>query len=817
MCRWRLEGIVVERFQIGGRTRTGTATGRVGRRLLLGATALASACTVGGTSWAQVPEQTSNSGAGGSAGSQVQAPTADASTPTAPSTGVAEVVVTAQRRSERLQDVPIAVTAVTADDLLRNHIDNASRLEFVTPGFTFGSQGSDSFPAIRGVRTSLVSAQNDPVIGFYQDGVYQSRTQQQSIPLFDISRVEVQRGPQGTLYGRNTFGGNLSIVTNEPTKHFEAAVSAEGGNYSAVKAEGYINIPITDDLQVRIAAVHQSHDGYVHSTTPGVVLDDDDESAERISVKWTPTNRLSVLVHAGQWARDDAGAGSYGYKVAGTLINPATGYQSVNGVPMAVNPSVHNGTDLVHGVDIGVPVTGGAYTNDWDYQPFEHLVENFVSGTVSYDLGPAVLRSITGYTEFHAHRSADNDQSSVVFGDNGAGFGSGIQEPQTNDHTTSEEVQLASQGNTRFQWIVGGYYLHDDIFEIYQQEATAPGSDVDGYKETTSLHTDAYAGYAQASYSVLPDLLKVIGGIRYSKESKSFAFADYADAPPNTYDFTTPYSTSSGDPSFVRTTYRAGLEYTPTHNNMLYATFSTGFESGGVNDTGGAPGIPNSYAPQTVEAYEIGSKNRFLGGKVEANVSVYYNNFNNLQINVYTPQVSYFGSAGKAFSEGAEFEVKTLPLPDLHVDATATFQDAKYTFYDSTNNFYGASNGQDPISVSLAGKEIPQTPKVKTTLAIYYDYDLGRFGKLQPYLDTLFSTRYYTTDFNTSLDEQHAYAQLDLSLRWTDMSGKYYVEGYGNNVTDVPVLFSGVVGRAERIQVSYGPPAVYGVRVGAKF
>ena len=728
-------------------------------------------------------------------------------------------MVTAQRRAERLQDVPIAVTAVTSDDLLRNHIDDAARLQFVTPGFTFGSQGSDSFPAIRGVRTSLVSAQNDPVIGFYLDGVYQSRTQQQSIPLFDISRVEVQRGPQGTLYGRNTFGGNISVVTNEPTKTYEAAVSAEGGNYSQVKAEGFVNIPITDDLQVRGAAVHLSHDGFVHSTTPGVVLDDDDESAERVSVKWRPINKLQVLVHAGQWARDDAGAGSYGYKVAGTLINPATGYQSVNGVPMAVNPSVHNGTDLVHGVDIGVPVTGGAYTNNWDYQPYEHLVENFVSGNISYDLGPAVLRSITGYTEFHAHRSADNDQSSVVF-DNGAGFGSGIQEPLTDDRTTSEEVQIASQGNTRFQWIVGGFYLHDDIYEIYQQLSDAPAAlPGDQFKETTALHTDAYAAYAQASYFVLPDKLRVIGGIRYSKESKSFAFQDFFQAPPNTYNFTNPDLTSSGSPSFVRTTYRAGLEYTPTHNNMLYATFSTGFESGGVNDTFGSADVPNSYAPQTVEAYEVGSKNRFFHGRLELNASAYYNNFNNLQINVYTPRVSYFGSAGKAFSEGAEFEVRSLPLPDpnLHLDATATIQNAKYTFYDSTNNFYGGSNGEDPVSVSLAGKEIPQTPKVKTTVSIYYDFDFGQYGHVEPYLDTLFSTRYFTTDFNTSLDEQHAYAQLDLSLRWTDPSGKYYVEGYGDNVTDKPVLFSGVVGRAERIQVSYGPPALYGVRVGAKF
>jgi iron complex outermembrane recepter protein len=155
-----------------------------------------------------------------------------------------EIMVTAQRRSERLDDVPIAVTAVSSDELARAHIDDVSRLQFVTPGLTWGQQGSDSFPAIRGARTSLVSAQNDPIIAFYLDGIYQSRTQQQSIPLFDVARVEVERGPQGTLYGRNTFGGNFSIVTNEPTNTFSAGATLEAGNFAHDKVDAYLNLPI---------------------------------------------------------------------------------------------------------------------------------------------------------------------------------------------------------------------------------------------------------------------------------------------------------------------------------------------------------------------------------------------------------------------------------------------------------------------------------------------------------------------------------------------------------------------------------------------
>ncbi len=731
---------------------------------------------------------------------------------------LSEIVVTAQHRSELLQDVPISITAVTNAAMARAHIDDISRLQTLTPGLTWGQQGSDSFPAIRGARTSLVSAQNDPIIGFYLDGIYQSRTQQQSIPLFDIQRVEIQRGPQGTLYGRNTFGGNISVVTNEPTDQFGAAMNFEVGNFNHNKVDGYVNLPVSDQLQVRIAGVHDYHSGYVHSiSAPGVSMDDNNEDAARVSVKWTPNDKLQVLLHGGEWVRNDAGAGSYGYKIAGTLINPATGYQSVNGVPYAVNPSVHNGSAIVNGVDIGIPVTGGPWQNNWDYQPFEHILENYVSSDIRYDLGAVVLKSITGYTSFRAHRSADNDQSSVIFAAPASGFGSGIQQPDDRDQAFSQEVQLLSKASAPLEWIVGGYYLNDTVHETYQQLINAPGATVPGFKETTDLNTVAYAGYAQASYFVVPHLVRLIAGVRDSTESKTFAFSDYANGQPGTYVFGAPYSQTSGSPSFQSTTWRAGVQVTPTHDSMYYATVSTGFESGGFNDTGGSTVIPSSYAPQTVTAYEIGAKNRFLEGRVQTDFSVFDNQYSNLQINVYTPQVSYFGSAGKAYGRGAEMSVSTLPMPNFHVDATAAYLNAKYTHYISGNNFYGLSNGQDPVSVDLAGKTIPNSPKLKTTVAVYYDVHLADGSVVAPYVSWLYSTKYYTTDFNTALDAQKAYSLVDLSLRWTAASKKYYVEAYGDNVGNVPVIYSGVVGRAERVQISYGAPATYGLRVGFKY
>ena len=746
------------------------------------------------------------------------APALAADQPTQPTattdSGSGDIIVTAQRRDEKLRDVPISLTALSGDALQKLHADNISRLEFVTPGFTWGTQGSDSFPAIRGVRTSLVSAQNDPVIGFYLDGIYQSRTQQQSIPLFDIARVEVLRGPQGTLYGRNTFGGNVSVVTQAPTKDMGGDINVDRGNWNESRIDGAINIPITDNLAMRVSGVFQHHDGYVHSTHPGVVLDDLNENAERVSLKWTPASNLEVSLHAGTWRRDDAGAGSYGYKVAGTLINPQTGNQSVYGQPYAVNPSVPGGT-MVGGKAIGVPVTAGPWTNDWDYQPFEHIGEDYVSGQIALNLGAATLKSITGYTHFRAHRSADNDQSSATF--EAYGYGTGIQEPNTKSDAFTQELQLASNGNTPLQWIGGLYYLHDSIFETYQQMVTIPGATTNGYEESAALHTDAFAIYGQASYALVPDMLKVIAGARYSHEKKAFAFADYADAPPGTYNFTTPYSQTNGSPSFGSGTWHAGLQFTPDRNTMIYATASTGFESGGVNDTGGNTSIPSSYVPQKVSAFEAGVKSRLFNGLAEIELSGFYNKLSNLQINVYTPLVSYFGSAGKARSYGAEMALRTHPLPNLHIDATMALMNAKYTHYTSGNNFYGLSGGTDPVSLDLSGKQIPQSPNFKSTLRVAYDLDLGSAGMVTPSGSWLHSASYYTTDYNTVIDWQKAYDKFDASLRWTSANGKTFAEAYGENLSNQASLTSGVIGRRERIQVSYAAPRTFGVRVGTRF
>ena len=751
-----------------------------------------------------------------SAGSSAQQATTNA--PEEPDTAIGDVVVTAQRRAERLQDVPLSVTAVTADDLNRSRISDISRVQLQTPGLTWGQQGSDSFPAIRGVRTQLVDAKTDPVIGFYLDGIYQSRTQQQSIPLFDVARVEVQRGPQGTLYGRNTFGGNISVVTQEPTKQLSAGGSVSFGNYSLKQGDAFLNVPINDWLSARVAGYHSDHTGYVTSTVNSQIrVADEDQNAVRGSLLATPTPELRILVHGGYWGRFDAGGSAYGYKTVGTFINPATGTRSIAGQPYAVNPSVRNGSFFVNGIDEGVPVVGGPYQNQFDYQPFERLHEKYIDADVSYDLGGVALRSITGYTQFRSFRSGDIDQTGVVFPAAGvaSGFlGSGIQAADTHDRSLSQELQLSSNRSEQpFQWILGGYLFHDHLREFYDQVYTASTATARSSQALSELSTHSYAAYGQATYAIVPDTLKLIAGIRYSDETKTATITNFS-APPGSfvYNIQTP-AVGGGRVHYGRVTWKAGAEYNVTHDNLLYATVSTGFESGGINNNSSNALVPAAYAPQKVTAYEIGSKNKFMDGELFVNVSAFYNDYKDLQITILdqVTNLSYYANAGAARGYGVEAEVKTNFYRDFHLNGTATYLNAKYTQYTRPNPFGNTT------TVNLAGNRVPMSPTFKGTISAYYDAKIGDAGVLTPHVDLLYSTHYYATDYNTVLDRQRAYATLDGSLRYTLPDARVYIEGFGSNLTKKAVIYSATLGSTARVQNSYSPPRTYGVRVGARF
>ena len=740
---------------------------------------------------------------------------------------LADIVVTAQRRSENLQNVPLSVTALSGDTLAKNDVRDLARVEVLTPGFSFGRSGSDARPAIRGVRTENVAASGDPAIGFYVDNVYQSRAAQALVPFVDVERVEVQRGPQGTLYGRNTFGGNITLNSAAPTNKFSAGASLTGGNYARIRGDGYINIPINDAIQFRVAGVREVRDGYVKGIDSAHDIYDQDTAYIRASLRIAPVGSgFEGIIRYSHWEEKGTGGGAFGYRVGGIYVNPTTGANDINGVPLLINPKALDGIPDVAGIDKGFPITGGPLNYNGDIIIRQRVKQDQVSANLSYDFGPVTIKSITGYTDFAAFRNADNDFSPRPLN---------FDNQDDHLHTFTQEVQIASSGNQRFSWIVGGYYLRDNIFkaDFYSLAESNPnGTAVNAHPLVT-----AWAGFGQASYWIIPEKLRLTGGIRYTNEEKRIT-RDTATIVNGVITGIAPtINSATGAPftpldfTFKKVTWRANGEYYVTPRNLLYTTISTGFRSGGFNSGNFTnPAIPGAFQPEKVMAYEIGSKNRFLDNTLQINIAAYYNDFSNLQVQNQFLIPSAGGgfttssailNAANATAKGVEIEVQAVPVKGLNIGASVTFQDATYSNY--TGVPAPALYTTPPVTASnprggydLSGNRVPYQPHVKLTGQVSYDVDLGKSGRITPQVTVLYSGDYFLTDFNKSLDHQSSFAKLDLRLGWASADDRFGLELFVNNVTNKITLNRATFGSGG-LNENFDAPRMFGARASAKF
>ena len=496
--------------------------------------------------------------------------------------GVVDIIVTAQRREESLQRVPLSIVAIGKEALRNADITEASRLEQLAPGLRLGRSGADPRPAIRGIYTESIQGNADPRIGFYIDEIYQSRTSQTSVPFVDLERVEVQKGPQGTLYGRNSFGGNIAVSTAKPSDRLEGGADLLYGAYNRVLGDAYINLPISDGLAVRFAGYFERRDGFIKSLTAPGYADQDDKNQQYVrgSIRWAPPgSRLEVIFRASYWNDDSKGNGTFNAKAIGQFIDPKLvtapgGTLTVGGATFTF-PNGFNGRSFqgqfqpygtfrdgipdVNGNDIGYPVYG-PYKVLNDARSTQRIKSTELSAMINFDVTDSLrLRSITGYNHFDAVRSTDNDGTPANYG---------IGYFLTKDKAFSQELQLQSTGNSPFRYTVGAYYLHDEVpdaflsgrtrgystagalagaagtgsYPLYfgSNFTTLPSSGgavpngpssayiglngSDAFNPKSYAKNVSYAGYGQASYT-FADRLTVTGGVRYTIDKKDLRSA----------------------------------------------------------------------------------------------------------------------------------------------------------------------------------------------------------------------------------------------------------------------------------------------------
>ncbi len=840
--------------------------------------------------------------------------------------GISDIIVTAQRREENLQDVPISVSAFNAEQMKAQGTTDISRLEGLVPGFTFGRAGSDARPAMRGVRTENVGVNGDTTIGFFVDGVYQSRASQATTGFVDVERVEIQRGPQGTLYGRNTFGGNISITTAQPSlKGYFGGVDLTVGENGKFRGDLFVNAALSETVALRLAGSYEKSNGYVKNVNPlGSNLFDDDNRYVRMSVLFQPTDAFSATFKFDYSKRGGAGGSAFGYKLLGTyydvgsrqqLFNATvvTGLNTRGGNRDGINDALPGST--VATSDLGVPIfaPGNPYLIDTDQPTVLDLESKAWAANLAYDFGPVTLKSITGYTDFGAIRTQDTDFS---------GNQIGIDFQDTRAKTFSQELQLLSSGNGPFTYVLGGYYFKDKLTGIFINQQlpriirnVTPNLNLPvaggGFYDQQRAETESLAAYAQGSYA-LSDKLKVTLGVRHTRDKKDFAFANAnailptAGTPPVPQGTAITLSTGPIPDSafgvrggatnctytsfplpragfqclaanttvltgatfdtktFSRTTWRAGLDYQATDDNLLYASVSTGFRSGGFNSGQNTAALQPTFDPEKVTAFEVGSKNRFADNTVQLNVAAFYNKYTNLQeqrqVPVGTTTLSIIENSGKARAYGAELEALWQPVKALTIGTSLSYLNAKYTKYDQVPLGFGtsilvadataltptlvngvqiAAAGQRRVfapgyncglisgtggpgqpgaafGCNLDGNSIPHSPKYSGSVYASYGIDLGRAGKLTPYAIVSFSGAFFGQPFNSILERQGSFAKVDLRLTWA-LNDKVEIQGFVNNVTDKVTATRFVFGGGGTVQSSFAPPRLRGARASFKF
>lgn len=825
-------------------------------------------------------------------------PQSDGGASTEDSAGLGEIVVTAQRRNENLQSVPVSVSAFGAAELAQRNITDMTRLDTLVPGFTFSRSGTDARPSMRGVRTDNVGVNGDTTIGFFIDGIYQSRSSQALAGFVDVAQVEVQRGPQGTLYGRNTFGGNIAVTTQEPRLgKVEGAVNAIYGSYDRVRVEGVLNLPLGDYLAARFAGAYEHSDGWVENDNPsGNNLFDDDNRYIRGSILFEPEGGFRAVLRADYNRQKPNGASAFGYKQGGTYIETASCQQLFGAVPLIVNARPGNRDGIADctpanggaGVDLGVPIykADDPYRIDTDYRTFTDLEKFSATLDMSYDVGPVTLKSITGYVDFKTVRTADSDFSGNTIA---------IDSQRSESETFSQEVQLLSNGGGPLKYVVGAYYFRDDLVGnfINQQvprvirRAGLPDLNLaiagGGSYDRQEASTRSIAAYAQATYEVADRLRFTLGG-RYTRDRKTFRFANAALVLPRvtsatgvvTPDLTAitiglgevpaesfgkrgttnctfagavsgfacaPYNTgllvgATYEPeTFKQFTYRAAVDFDITDRNLLYASFSTGFRSGGFNSGQAAAQLAATFDPEKVKALEIGSKNRFFDNTLQVNLSAYYNWYSNLQeqraVPVGNTTISGVFNAARARAYGLEAEVLWQPVPELTIQSAFAYINAKYTEFPDTPLPFGTSvlingtrvfapgyncrqiPGSTAFGCDISGNEIPHQPSWSGNMSIQYEIPLGGDSTLTPYAAVQFSDGYFGTPFNSGLDRQGSFAKVDLRLTYA-INAQYSLQAFVDNLTDNAVANRFVFG-AGALQKSYAPPRLWGLRASAKF
>jgi iron complex outermembrane receptor protein len=611
------------------------------------------------------------------AASSALAQTPDAKAPRDDGTEIQEIVVTAQKRAQTLADVPASVSVLGGETLARASVTRLDDVAKLTPNFIVaqGSTPQQNRFTIRGLTSSTSNQGIDPSVGFFIDGVYIARSEAVLTQLLDVERIEVLRGPQGTLYGKNTTVGAVNIITKRPTDTPEAQILAEYGNYDSVRLQGRVAGPLVKDgVAGSVSGFYTDRDGFTTNTTTG----------DKLGSLKTYGGRAKLAI--------DPAPG-----VAITLI---ADYEKDKGLGSTADLSRLNGvaTDVFD----YTTARNGPETND---------VETYgTSGQIDWNLGALTLRSITAWRGSKMSNIVDSDSTATAFP-----YGMGFRIADASQ--ASQEIQLFSPDNRRFRYIVGLFYLHQDLKS--QGGLIIPSTGVRPLNQHFDQTGDSTAVFGQVNYDLLTNLTLTVGG-RYSYETRDATISQLAPAGVGYAVINPAIQRSSDEDNFSPL---VSLNYKFDRDLSVYATYSEGVKSGGFNAepyAGTAATVAQTLAfePEKATSLEAGFKSRFWDRRASLNLSVYRMNFDNLQVSTFNGVSFSVTNAASARSTGIELEGAVNPVKGLSLTGALGYSRAKYRDF-----LYQAS--ASATAIDLSGRQLGYAPKWTGSASAQYEHEVS--------------------------------------------------------------------------------------------
>jgi iron complex outermembrane recepter protein len=756
-----------------------------------------------------------------------------------------EITVTARRREESLQSAPVAVTAVTGEALETRGAASIDAVSQFTPNVQFDGAAALSGGAynatvfIRGIGQNDFAIFSDPGAAMYLDGVYLGRSIGGIMDAVDLERVEVLRGPQGTLFGRNTIGGAVNIVSRQPSDEFEGEVSLTGGSFNRFDGKAVVNIPLSDRFATRFTVASINRDGYEEQLGDGSDRGDRDARIGRVQALWRATDDLDFTLSldatrvrqnsAPLTLVDVAPVGVPFQNLYNGLVAPGLGIPAPNGVS-TVNASWRTSS-------VDQTWAGGPSVNDLDTRG--------ASLTVAWDLGGVAIKSITAYRELEALFARDGDNTPFTF-----------RETANDDDQDqfSQELHLTGTSfNDRLTWLLGAYYFDESAEEQGKANlaigtfaalealtlpagttwcglpgpnprpiATCPpplrfggagnpnnvGVDV-GVDLFTRVANESVALFGQGTFD-LTDKLSVTAGLRWTQDDKEIQLVHLREAS-GRYIVGAPGTQDTFAEQWSEVTPKLGLELQLTDEALLYLSYAKGFKSGGFNarPLSGIAEVQTPYDPETVDSYEFGAKTRWWDRRMTANLAVFFNDYTDMQLTINATPQNFVRNAGEAEIKGAELEVVTRLAQGFDVNLAVGYLDAQYTELDPQ-----LATLNPPLTED---KELVKAPEWTLSAGMQYRFDVG-LGEITLRGDWSYKSKVFHDVFNDVRLAQDAFDLFNAYAAFTTRSRHWEIAVFGTNLSDERYRVSGNSSAGFGLAEStFSPPREWGATLRYRF